>query len=130
MAAYLPEMLITMWRHQTFSYSGCTRTKKADHAVLESNFLTHWQVAARAPLLVPCEGHSEASVRCRELLKSMREDSWMPHEHDSVEAAFLEQLVCAKSRLFVGTRGSTFSEVIVHERVRGGWPLDTNYLVP
>ena len=60
----------------------------------------------------------------------MREPEWMAHESDSVETAVLEQLVCARSCGFIGTRGSTFSEVIVEERIRRGWPIDSNFLVP
>jgi hypothetical protein len=33
-------------------------------------------------------------------------------------------------KVFVGTRGSTFSEAIVEERTRRGEPLGSNYLVP
>lgn len=31
---------------------------------------------------------------------------------------------------FRDPRGSTFTQAIVWERVRAGWPLDTNYLIP
>jgi hypothetical protein len=82
------------------------------------------------PILKPCEGDSAESDKCRDLLISMREEDWMDYEWDSVEAAVLEQLVCARSSVFIGTRGSTFSEVIVEERIRQGWSIDSNFLIP
>ncbi|EKX55367.1 hypothetical protein GUITHDRAFT_99149 [Guillardia theta CCMP2712] len=49
---------------------------------------------------------------------------------DSILNAILEQLVCAKGVVFIGTRRSTFTETIVEERVRNGFLTGSNYLVP
>mmetsp|Transcript_6044 Transcript_6044/g.9639 ORF Transcript_6044/g.9639 Transcript_6044/m.9639 type:complete len:169 (+) Transcript_6044:100-606(+) len=59
-----------------------------------------------------------------------KEDLWNPWEFDSVEGAILEQLVCAQASIFVGTRLSTFSETIVQERLRIGFPIESNFLLP
>ncbi|KAJ1496473.1 hypothetical protein T484DRAFT_2084054 [Baffinella frigidus] len=59
-----------------------------------------------------------------------REGDWEEWEYDAVEDAILEQLVCAHAWVFIGTRGSTFSEAIVEERARRGFALASNYLVP